>query len=154
MLQAPHSGVHRASCIVLTHRRCVAVRLAGEVNNVAEQHPDVVAELRARMYAIRDARPRQEQFWMTIDRDLHWASTLKHGDCSHQDSIPDAHCRFAHPWVADDADLSTMAEELVDGSAAWPFVRSTLAWCARTFWLPVAVAVGLVYAAKRCMRKA
>ena len=93
---------------------------------MAGEHDEVVEELRRRMYELREARPRQEKWWMTIDRDVNWAETLKRGDCSMQPSIAAADCLFAHPFVPDDADLDALADTLVDGSAPWPFIRSTL----------------------------
>ena len=39
-----------------------------ERHNLVEDFPEVVEELRGEMYKIRDARPPQQKFWMTIDR--------------------------------------------------------------------------------------
>ena len=54
-----------------------------------------------------------------------WDSTLQPGDCSMNPEITvEAHCRFAHPWIPDGADISTVP--LVNGADAAPFVRSLL----------------------------
>ena len=91
-----------------------------ERRNVAAQHPDVVEALRQEVAAIRDRRPPQQRFWMTIDRDTQWDSTLAPGEC--HGLLPPSQCRFAHPWIPDDVDLDSLP--LVHGAAAWPFLRN------------------------------
>jgi hypothetical protein len=83
------------------------------------QHPDIVLQMRKELAAIRDARPPQQQFWMTIDREAEWSSTVIAGTCK---TLPMKQCVFAHPWLADDVDDSQL--HLVHGAAAWPFIRN------------------------------
>jgi arylsulfatase A-like enzyme len=107
--------------------------------DVSAQHPDIVDRLRKRAAVIAAARPVQQKYWMTVDRDAVWPSTLKPGDCSMNPGVEKEHCWFAHPWVPDDADLDSI--ELVFGASAYPFVRSLVQHAALLYGLPVGIAV-------------
>jgi len=95
----------------------------GETTNLASKYPDVVSELENEIETIKSARPIQQKFWMTIDRDMLWESTLERGYCNPK-IVDEKSCLFAHPWLDDDADLRMV--KLIDGGAAWPFVRNVM----------------------------
>uniref|UniRef100_A0A7S3PML2 Sulfatase N-terminal domain-containing protein n=1 Tax=Aplanochytrium stocchinoi TaxID=215587 RepID=A0A7S3PML2_9STRA len=95
-----------------------------EKTNMAHQYPDIVADLEREILKIKDSRPQQQKFWMTIDRDKHWKSTLEKGSCNSR-IVREKDCLFAHPWIDDEVDLNTI--ELVHGGAIWPFIRNILA---------------------------
>lgn len=82
----------------------------------------MVENLVLRTLSISANRPDQMKYWMTVDRDVVWPSTLKRGDCSMNPEYvkKDEHCVFAHPWIGDDVDLDSV--ELVFGASAVPFV--------------------------------
>lgn len=111
-----------------------------ERTNLADALPGVVAELQAEVAALKAVRPPQAKFWMTVDREKVWDSTLKAGECS-TGRVSQEHCRFVHPWIADDADLSQI--ELVNGSDAWPFIKSCLLQLAKAAVLPLLVLLAL-----------
>ena len=52
-----------------------------ERHDVSSSHPDVVKRLTERANEIASNRPPQEKYWMTVDRDVVWPSTLLRGDC-------------------------------------------------------------------------
>ena len=52
-----------------------------ERHDVSSSHFDVVKRLTERANEIASNRPPQEKYWMTVDRDVVWPSTLLRGDC-------------------------------------------------------------------------
>lgn len=86
----------------------------GETNNLAESNPEVVQELRDRVEHLRAARPiPQQKYWMTVDLEEAYMATFVPGNCSMNKDIEAEFCRFVHPFLADDHDVSSM--ELIDG---------------------------------------
>lgn len=71
-----------------------------ESNNLADVLPDIVAELRADVQAIRDDLPPQQPYWMVIPEDTYLASRVE-GDCSMNPNIPPGECLFQHPYAED-----------------------------------------------------
>lgn len=108
------------------------------------QEPHVVAQLRARAAEIAASRPPQQRYWMTVDRDTVWPSTLRQGKCSMNPRVErEEHCVFAHPWIDDGANLDEI--KLVFGASAWPFVRSVFVQLAKTALLPTCLLACLGY---------
>lgn len=110
--------------------------------NRAREHPDIVARLTERAEELRALRPPQQKYWMTVDRDTVWPSTLKPGNCEGNPHVKSAdECVFAHPWIDDDVDESTI--ELVFGASAWPFLREIGKRIALRVALPLAFAAAI-----------
>ena len=79
-----------------------------ENNNLAKYFPSVVKALERRAAEIRDRRPPQSKYWMVVER---FRDTLVPGNCSRMDGTPavaESDCLFAHPWIADDANLDAV----------------------------------------------
>jgi len=93
-----------------------------ERHDISSSNPKIVRKLENRLKDIAAKRPPQAKYWMTVDRDVVWPSTLVHGDCNMNSHVKhDDHCVFAHPWIPDDVDLETV--ELVFGASAVPFIK-------------------------------
>ena len=71
-----------------------------ESNNIADAFPEIVAELRAEVQAIRENLPPQQPYWMVIPEESYLASRVE-GDCSMNPNIPPGECLFQHPYAAD-----------------------------------------------------
>lgn len=81
--------------------------------NVAAQHPELVAEIKAKLDIIRSRRPPQQKFWLQSHMVDHWPHTFVPGDCSMNPSVSAAECHFTHPWIPDDRD--PWDQPLIDG---------------------------------------
>jgi hypothetical protein len=82
--------------------------------NIAEQHMDIVEDLRARIGIIERQRPYQQPYWMGYDLEKVWPKTFKTGDCSINDKVPNKECHFTHPWLPDDIDPWRDLDTLTD----------------------------------------
>lgn len=82
-----------------------------ELVDVAKDFPDVVAELQKRAAVLRDARPEQQKFWFTVQLPEEYQQNLVPGEC--YGLVPESECKFVHPWLADDADVTKL--RLLDG---------------------------------------
>ena len=135
-----------------------------ERHDVSSSHPDVVKRLTERANEIASNRPPQEKYWMTVDRDVVWPSTLLRGDCdmnpyvcslvveyhnSHLTRLTyryvkdKEHCVFAHPWIPDDVDLNSV--ELVFGASAVPFVTKVMLRIWDVYLKPVFFVLAVVW---------
>jgi hypothetical protein len=62
--------------------------------------------MRSKLASIRAARPPQQRFWMTLQLPDEYIATFVDGDCG--SIVPNEQCRFVHPWLAEDVDLSSL----------------------------------------------
>lgn len=125
---AVHLGVHAWFRSASVHPETMLFDVVSDPEeryDVSSSHPDIVRALERRANEIASNRPPQAAYWMTVDRDVVWPSTLVSGDCRMNPHITtDAHCVFAHPWIPDDVDLDSV--DLVFGASARPFVTKVL----------------------------
>jgi len=71
--------------------------------DIADQHPQVVKDLLGRIDSIRGKMPPSPRYWMVSPN---WTQAFLPGDCQGQDILAEKHCRFAHFWLPESADLS------------------------------------------------
>eukprot|EP00939_MAST-03C_sp_MAST-3C-sp1_P001564 g1564.t1 len=144
---AVHLGVHALFRALSARSSDSHVRLYDiesdpcERRDISGDHPEIVNKLLKRANTLRARRPEQQKYWLTVDRDTVWPSTLKTGDCAANPAVESAdECRFAHPWIDDDVDLSSV--ELVFGASAVPFLREVGKRFLVKVGLPAVLALG------------
>jgi len=74
-----------------------------ERENIANQHPHIVKDLESRIENIRTKMPPSPRYWMVSPN---WTQAFLPGDCQGQYILAEKHCRFAHHWLPESADLS------------------------------------------------
>ena len=74
-----------------------------EKYDIADSHPDVVKDLLAEIEKIKRNLPFHPRYWMA---NQNWTQSFIPGDCSGQTVLSQDHCKFAHHWVDDSADLT------------------------------------------------
>jgi len=117
-----------------------------EKQNLAKELPHIVADLQRDVIAIRDARPPQQEWWMTIDRELEWKDTLEQGDCSNSPEIEAANeCWFAHPWIKTQEQKEQAEARLVNGASFWPFIKAFLFKAFEIIFFPTLVLLWLLF---------
>uniref|UniRef100_A0A7M5WS83 Sulfatase N-terminal domain-containing protein n=2 Tax=Clytia hemisphaerica TaxID=252671 RepID=A0A7M5WS83_9CNID len=75
--------------------------------NIAGGHPEIVADILKTLDEIKRKSPPMSEYYKMAIGNL--TKTVV-GDCSGT-PIPEEYCRFAHPWLADDADLNEVPTE-------------------------------------------
>jgi len=74
-----------------------------ESEDIADQHPHIVKDLVARIEKVRAKMPSSPRYWMVSPN---WTQAFLPGDCHGQDVLAEKHCRFAHHWLPESANLS------------------------------------------------
>lgn len=69
--------------------------------NIADNHPEIIESIRAKLYTILNQRPEQMKVWYQYHLTNHWSKTHIPGDCSMNPGIKEGECRFTHPWIPD-----------------------------------------------------
>jgi len=74
-----------------------------EREDIADQHPHIVKDLLERVEKVRAKMPSSPRYWMVSPN---WTQAFLPGDCHGQDVLAEKHCRFAHHWLPESANLS------------------------------------------------
>ena len=119
-----------------------------EMTDLAAERPALVADLAARIDAIRRARPPQSTYWMVVDN---FRATLEPGSCG--GAVAEADCLFAHPWLADDANLSAIPLRHTVEVARW-LIRGMAVRTARAALLYTAAAAVPILLLRKYLRQA
>jgi len=74
-----------------------------EREDISNQHPHIVKDLKARIEKIRAKMPASPRYWMVSPN---WTQAFLPGDCHGQYVLAKKHCRFAHHWLPESANLT------------------------------------------------
>jgi len=74
-----------------------------ERDDISDQNPHIVKDLTARIEKVRAKMPASPRYWMVSPN---WTQAFLPGDCNGQDVLAEKHCRFAHHWLPESANLS------------------------------------------------
>ena len=74
-----------------------------ERNNIAKDHPNIVADFSKTLNVMQKKRPRHPKYWF-VHGDFGKDSELA-GDCSGS-LVSSEHCKFTHPWIPDTIDVA------------------------------------------------
>jgi len=93
-----------------------------EEHNIADEHPEIVKDILETAMAIRNKAPPVSNYFEIYP---HHDETIVSGNCTGSGRSSKL-CRFIHPWLADDVDLSTVTVVPAERGALIRFIRLIL----------------------------
>merc|ERR1711894_118892 len=113
-----------------------------ERNNIAQDHPDIVADFSRHVEDLKKKRPRHPKYWFVSNEFVKGAGEVQ-GNCVGS-LVKSEHCKFTHPWIPDTTDVADEENmDLIPGLEWYvgEFVRSNwkrlLATASATLLLPI-----------------